>query len=102
MEIPKGMENKLDDKKKEILGKIDLDKVTSPYAGLLLKFLSYGVTFEQATNIKTPTVLAQVYPWCKPLEDYIVNYVSNDRGCIGPEYFLGYKPLRGAKVYSSL
>ena len=97
MEIPKGMENKLDDKKKEILSKIDLDKVTSPYARLLLKFLSYGVTFEQAVNIKTPMVLAQAYPWCKPLEDYIVNYVSNDIGRIEPEYFLGYKPLRGQK-----
>lgn len=92
MEIPKGMESKFDDKKKEILSKIDLDKVTSPYARLLLKLLSYGVTFEQAVNIKTPMVLAQAYPWCKPLEDYIVDYVSNDRGRIGPEYFLGIKP----------
>lgn len=92
MEIPKGMESKFDDKKKDILSKIDLDKVTSPYARLLLKLLSYGVTFEQVVNIKTPMVLAQAYPWCKPLEDYIVDYVSNDRGRIGPEYFLGIKP----------
>lgn len=97
MEIPKGMESKFDDKKKDILSKIDLDKVTSPYARLLLKLLSYGVTFEQAVNIKTPMVLAQAYPWCKPLEDYIVDYVSNDRGRIGPEYFLGYKPRKGDK-----
>ena len=92
MEIPKGMESKFDNKKKAILSKIDLDEVTSPYARLLLKLLSYGVTFEQAVNIKTPMVLAQAYPWCKPLEDYIVDYVSNDRGRIGPEYFLGIKP----------
>ena len=75
MEIPKGMESKFDNKKKDILNKIDLDKVTSPYARLLLKLLSYGVTFEQAVNIKTPMVLAQAYPWCKLLEDYIVDYV---------------------------
>ena len=97
MEIPKGMESKFDDKKKDILSKIDLDKVTSPYARLLLKLLSYGVTFEQVVNIKTPMVLAQAYPWCKPLEDYIVDYVSNDRGRIGPEYFLGYKPRKEDK-----
>ena len=92
MEIPESMKSKFDDKKKEILSKINLDEVTSPYARLLLKLLSYGVTFEQAVNIKTPMVLAQAYPWCKPLEDYIVDYVSNDRGRIGPEYFLGIKP----------
>ena len=92
MEIPKGMESKFDAKKKAILSKIDLYQVTSPYARLLLKLLSYGVTFEQAVNIKTPMVLAQAYPWCKPLEDYIVDYVCNDRGRIGPEYFLGIKP----------
>lgn len=40
MEIPKGMESKFDDKKKDILSKIDLDEVTSPYARLLLKLLS--------------------------------------------------------------
>ena len=97
MEIPKDMEGKFDDKKKGILSKIDLDKVTSPYARLLLKLLSYGVTFEQAVNIKTPMVLVQAYPRRKPLEDYIVNYVSNDRGRIGPEYFLGYKPRKGGK-----
>lgn len=92
MEIPKGMESKFDDKKKAILSKIDLDKVASPYARLLLKFLSYGVTFEQAVNIKTPMALAQTYPWCKQMEDYTVDYVSDDRGRIGPEYFLGIKP----------
>lgn len=80
MEIPKGMGSKFDDKKKAILSKIDLDKVTAPYARLLLKFLSYGMTFEQAVNIKTSMVLTRAYPWCKQLEDYIVDYVGNNRG----------------------
>lgn len=102
MEIPSVMENKLDDKKKEIFKKINLDKITSPYARLMLRLMSYGVSIKEAVNIKTAEVLAQAYPWCKPLTDDIVAYISNDRGRIGAEYFLGYKQYKKASQQQSV
>lgn len=83
-----------------VFNMINLDRITFPFARLVLQLFAHEVSLDEVMDIRTPAVIAEAYPWSKELKSYIVEYIKNDRNRIGPEYFFSYTSPKKGKKYA--